>query len=42
MKYVLDSSAAFPWARHLIIELERDGVDYLVHTDATGAPLAQT
>jgi hypothetical protein len=27
--------------RHLIIELERDGADYLVHTDADGTPIAQ-
>jgi len=28
--------------RHLIIELNADGADYLVRTDATGAPLVQT
>jgi hypothetical protein len=28
--------------RHLIIELDADGADYLVRTDATGVPLVQT
>jgi hypothetical protein len=28
--------------RHLILELNADGSDYLVRTDATGVPLAQT
>ncbi|OAI50102.1 hypothetical protein AYO44_18015 [Planctomycetaceae bacterium SCGC AG-212-F19] len=28
--------------RHLIIELNADGADYLVRTDATGTPLVQT
>jgi hypothetical protein len=27
--------------RHLIIELDADGADYIVRTDATGAPVAQ-
>jgi AAA domain len=28
--------------RHLIVELNDDGTDYLVHTDADGTPLVQT